>query len=67
MCSRSGAARIGGVGLQIVRDWVLRFNAEGPGDRGGDSRRGSWQADRDLVPDAMKADSLHYAAVPKRK
>lgn len=24
------AARIGGVGLQIVRDWVLRFNAEGP-------------------------------------
>jgi transposase len=26
---RSGAARIGGVGLQIVRDWVLRFNAEG--------------------------------------
>lgn len=28
--SRSAAARIGGVGLQIVRDWVLRFNAEGP-------------------------------------
>src|ERR1700730_13293850 len=28
--SRSDAARIGGVGLQIVRDWVLRFNAEGP-------------------------------------
>jgi transposase len=25
---RSDAARIGGVGLQIVRDWVLRFNAE---------------------------------------
>ena len=25
--SRSAAARIGGVGLQIVRDWVLRFNA----------------------------------------
>jgi len=23
-------ARVGGVGLQIVRDWVLRFNAEGP-------------------------------------
>jgi transposase len=29
--SRSMAARIGGVGLQIVRDWVLRFNAQGPG------------------------------------
>lgn len=28
--SRTLAARIGGVGLQIVRDWVLRFNAEGP-------------------------------------
>lgn len=28
--SRSTAAVIGGVGLQTVRDWVLRFNAEGP-------------------------------------
>ena len=28
--SRSDAARIGGVGLQIVRDWVMRFNARGP-------------------------------------
>jgi transposase len=28
--SRSEAARIGDVGLQIVRDWVLRFNATGP-------------------------------------
>ena len=27
---RSDAARIGGVGLQTVRDWVLRFNARGP-------------------------------------
>lgn len=27
--SRSDAARIGGVGLQIVRDWVVRFNAKG--------------------------------------
>ena len=27
---RSAAASIGGVGLQVVRDWVLRFNAEGP-------------------------------------
>ena len=27
---RTSAARIGGVGLQIVRDWVLRFNARGP-------------------------------------
>src|SRR6187397_1101335 len=28
--SRTEAARIGGVGLQIVRDWVVRFNARGP-------------------------------------
>jgi hypothetical protein len=27
---RTDAARIGGVGLQIVRDWVVRFNARGP-------------------------------------
>lgn len=28
--TRSEAARIGGVGLQIVRDWVVRFNSRGP-------------------------------------
>ncbi len=28
--SRADAARVGTVGLQTVRDWVLRFNAEGP-------------------------------------
>jgi transposase len=28
--SRGEAARRGGVGLQIVRDWVARFNAQGP-------------------------------------
>ena len=28
--SRTEAARIGGVTLQIVRDWVLKFNAYGP-------------------------------------
>ena len=27
---RSEAARVGAVGLQTVRDWVLAFNAEGP-------------------------------------
>lgn len=27
---RSEAARLAGVGLQIIRDWVLRFNAAGP-------------------------------------
>lgn len=28
--SRSDAAKVGGVTLQVIRDWVLRFNAEGP-------------------------------------
>lgn len=28
--SRSNAARLGSVTLQIVRDWVVRFNARGP-------------------------------------
>ena len=28
--TRSEAARIGAVTLQIVRDWVIRFNAHGP-------------------------------------
>jgi transposase len=27
---RTDAARVGDVGLQVVRDWVLRFNAKGP-------------------------------------
>src|SRR3990172_6659152 len=27
---RGDAARIGGVGLQTIRDWVLRFNSRGP-------------------------------------
>ena len=28
--TRTEAARIGGVGLQVVRDWVVKFNAQGP-------------------------------------
>ena len=28
--SRADAARLGGVGLQTIRDWVLRFNFRGP-------------------------------------
>jgi transposase len=28
--SRTEAAKIGGVGLQVIRDWVVRFNAKGP-------------------------------------
>src|SRR5215472_15883078 len=28
--TRTEAAKLGGVGLQLIRDWVLRFNARGP-------------------------------------
>ena len=45
--SRTEAARIGGVTLQIVRDWVLKFNADGPAGLIGwlrDSRRVSTTA-----------------------
>src|SRR5215472_15865791 len=28
--SRTEAAEVGGITLQVVRDWVLRFNAQGP-------------------------------------
>ena len=28
--TRTEAAKIGGVTVQIVRDWVLKFNAQGP-------------------------------------
>ncbi len=28
--ARSDAARMSGVGLKVIRDWVLRFNAAGP-------------------------------------
>jgi transposase len=29
--TRTEAAKLGGVGLQTIRDWVVWFNAEGPG------------------------------------
>jgi transposase len=29
-CARTEAAQLAGVGLQIVRDWVIRFNEQGP-------------------------------------
>jgi hypothetical protein len=28
--TRTEAAKIGGVGLQIIRDWVMHFNERGP-------------------------------------
>ena len=33
--TRTEAAMSGGVGLQIIRDWVLHFNERGPDQRAG--------------------------------
>ena len=50
--SRTQAARIGGVGLQIVRDRVVRFNAGGPA--GLVDRKAPGQAPR-LTPEQLAA------------
>ena len=39
--TRTEAAKIGGIGLQIIRDWVLRSTHEGPTLSWTASRRGS--------------------------
>ena len=38
--TRADAARLGGVGRQTLRDWVLRFNAKGPGGLADDKSTG---------------------------
>ncbi len=40
--SRAKAAETGGVGRQIVRDWVERFNAEGPDELVSRKPPGQW-------------------------
>jgi hypothetical protein len=51
--SRTEAARIGGVTLQIVRDWVLRLNAEGP----------AGLVDRKAPGQAARLNDSHRAAL----
>jgi transposase len=51
--SRTAAARIGGVTLQIVRDWVLRFNAAGP----------AGLVDRKAPGQAPRLNDTHRAAL----
>jgi transposase len=51
--SRTEAARIGGVTVQIVRDWVVRFNAEGP----------AGLLDRKAPGQASRLNSGHRAAL----
>jgi transposase len=60
--SRTVAARIGGVGLQIVRDWVVRFNAEGPA--GLLDRKAPGKAPR-LAPAQLAALARAVEAGPK--
>ena len=44
------AAMIGGVGLQMMRDWVLQFNERGPDGLLNEGRRGTGQAQRRTAP-----------------
>jgi transposase len=53
--ARSEAAKIGGVGLQVIRDWVLRFNAYGP----------DGLVDRKAPGQAPKLNDAHRAALMK--
>lgn len=51
--SRTEAARVGGVTLQIVRDWVLKFNADGP----------AGLIDRKAPGQASRLNATHRAAL----
>jgi transposase len=51
--TRTQAAEIGGVGVQIVRDWVMRFNAEGA----------DGLLDRKAPGQPSKLDDTHRAAL----
>ena len=54
--TRTEAARIGGVTVQIVRDWVVRFNAHGP----------EGLIDRKPPGQPSKLDDRHRAALAVR-
>ena len=51
--SRTEAAQMGGVTLQVVRDWVMRFNAEGP----------AGLVDRKAPGQAPRLNETHRAAL----
>ena len=53
--SRTDAARIGGVTLQIVRDWVVKFNANGP----------DGLVDRKSPGQPSRLNDTHRAAIAK--
>ncbi len=51
--TRTEAAKIGGVGLQVVRDWVVKFNAQGP----------DGLIDRKAPGQAPRLNDMHRAAL----
>src|ERR1700716_266287 len=53
--SRTEAAKIGGVTLQIVRDWVVKFNAQGP----------DGLIDRKAPGQPPRLNDTHRAALPE--
>jgi transposase len=53
--SRTEAAKIGGVTLQIVRDWVVKFNAHGP----------DGLIDKKAPGQASRLNDAHRAALAK--
>src|SRR3979411_1314732 len=54
--TRTEAARIGGVTLQIVRDWVVKFNSHGP----------DGLIDRKAPGQSSKLNDKHRAAIANR-
>jgi len=54
--TRTEAARIGGVTLQIVRDWVVKFNSHGP----------DGLIDRKAPGQSSKLNDEHRAAIANR-
>ena len=61
---RGEAATLGGVGLQVVRDWVVRFNADGPsglidGKENKITRRWALRGTRPLAPKDQRTHSTY--------
>ena len=65
--SRRDGAEIGGVGLQTVRDWVLRFNAEGPARLGNGKAPGGRCPQCPLGRDGVPSGSKKRRAARQRE
>ena len=63
---RTDAARLGDIGLQVVRDWVLRSNAKGPaglidGKATGKPRKLNSAQRRALGSEGRRIDAVLYS------